>query len=1271
MYFEQPALRNQTSQTGILHVAILDSAGAAKGQPFLNNFYDKISIRIDGREQIVTFDLIKGEDATPEDLAEALQEAFDAQLPAYKITATLHTASFMVPEHPTDGAQWNAGYYIELKADGYPLEEGGWGATGISPSDSSIQTRQTPANTSGSDLVTSTVVLDYVGKGSTGGDLVIGGQSTGDTSTSKGVQQFEITVERDSKLEVISSTNNTLQVVNLVNSGAYNYLGAYERDSNKGERSGDLSVLGYVNTNTAFGAHAKGPYETPDDTTVNVSGGGNPPNTNGNQTIDGATPAQNNGYGFTDVRVIDGSAFKGNLALSALLTRNVVAKYLDIKDPAPALANADNKSFDYTLGSGNDKLDLAISAANLDVAGSATREDFVLNVNAGAGNDEIRVGITNDAGANFPSGNGANWYANQSKNGRLNIDAGAGDDVVRTPGSGNYAVNLGAGSDTYYADNTANKATWVFNTAQQANVAFANANRVVDDLNSDTIASFAYAHGFKLQVSYTDVARGTFEKVVDIPERTGGLYGFSDLEINQAIKNAIDDDPVLSKLLAAEDGPAGVLRVRALSDGAHAVSDLAVSFVAPTTSQITQAGLDSLKAAVKAAGNGAIVSFETVFGKAIDSVTLTDWQTYLRTTLGTQLSDKVTAGGTLDDYLAAFEVGQTGANSNHVSDNVITGGAGDDILVLSTGWLSNDRVRFTESMGSDTLVNFAQVTTPGTSGQTAVITVNTWSGGNNLQTTAGKVASAGDTVTLFFTLTDTVSGDKTVFPLESNPLTRDVTTSASIAQSEVLALFNGKRVTIGGVEFEVSSGATVGDLRLTALHEEAFPPAGQTLSVTVEGSDEAHPLVNTPTVDVTATSGGAGAPATFTVALPSGGTFPAVVTSSNGDFTLSVTSSGSVTLINAVTVPAGTYNDLEALVDAIYGELASTTVTVSGLTFAITKTATGFTFTEQANATTGEFSGLAVPTAPTITVVAAGVLDEAFNDTGSATITSGVNITNPSAGSNGSAVDATFTADFTGTNVGAVEAGDTLKLVFEDGSVLESAAAAGTETTLNHLLALFGNTSNNTYTDASGTTSANSSGPWATISAGATTLVFTSSTLTPKAFAALLAEDGAAGLGLVLENGTDGAALVGTAGITPANALTNGVAASPGGLGVDVLDFSAFGANAVYFGNNFNANGFGATASVGALGGNLPSGVTYTGGQKYITLEQVNTASDPSLTGKYEIRLWQDDTGSTSKGTADFDNANHLDTDLGLIGYADFGQVLSAAYFTAPGSVIL
>ncbi|MDR0775410.1 MAG: DUF4214 domain-containing protein [Azonexus sp.] len=793
VYFDQSSLRNQTSSSGSLNIAVLDVVGLEEdGLLLRDNPYNVVRFKIDGDLKEVNFARVDGA-STPQDLANAISAAIAAtpSLAAYNIQVTLtENATFWLP-NDTISTRADAGYFITLSASNHTIEGGGagsWDAIGGLPQDNAVMARQVAANTIATDLVTSTVILDYVGRGSMGGDLVIGGLSTGYTSQSKGVEQFDITVERDSRLEVISSTNNTLKVVNLKNEAGYKYqyLGAYERLSNQGERVGDLTVKGttsyfdglnVINMPTLFG---KAMPQLAD------------PSAHANQMIDGAGPQQFNGYGFTDVRVVNGAAFQGNLDLNAFLSRNVVAKYMNLKDAAPAAAGADNTliPFNYSLGAGDDKLDLAISSANLQAAGTTTREDFFLNISGGAGNDTITVAIANDDGvnANNPileaaATDATPWYLNSKTNANLAIDAGAGDDTVNILGSGDWTVKLGAGNDTVYVGDTANKANssgftlapaagqltaagvsdkavWVFNTADQAGAlagardladltSGANNNRIVvqdgtnlaGGANGMQPGEMSGLYGLKLRVVYNDVShsshvdpvndQGTFiSGPISVPTTTPNSYIVTDLQINQAIKAAINGDPVLSKLLVATDGPSNTLVVTSLTDGEHVnVADLGIEFAIPTTTLSTaeisgwNAALTALNtsqatvnwnAADLAAGRVAsladllggapAVSVYNDFGKPADfglptTVTYTDWQT----------------GAATGDYASAFA--NDGANdfvgttSQHTADNIIIvdGSTGDlDVVVLSTGALSNDTIKWNGSFNNGTVkvVNF-------------------------------------------------------------------------------------------------------------------------------------------------------------------------------------------------------------------------------------------------------------------------------------------------------------------------------------------------------------------------------------------------------------------------------------------------------------------------------------------------------------------------------------------------------------------------------------
>ncbi|MDR2638050.1 MAG: hypothetical protein LBB55_06905, partial [Zoogloeaceae bacterium] len=61
VYFEQPALRNQTSQTGILRAALYDSVGAANNSNILeSNPYTRIIFSVDGKFVDINFGEVKG-----------------------------------------------------------------------------------------------------------------------------------------------------------------------------------------------------------------------------------------------------------------------------------------------------------------------------------------------------------------------------------------------------------------------------------------------------------------------------------------------------------------------------------------------------------------------------------------------------------------------------------------------------------------------------------------------------------------------------------------------------------------------------------------------------------------------------------------------------------------------------------------------------------------------------------------------------------------------------------------------------------------------------------------------------------------------------------------------------------------------------------------------------------------------------------------------------------------------------------------------------------
>lgn len=472
------------------------------------------------------------------------------------------------------------------------------------------------------------VDLEKVGLAGDGGKLVIGSMNKTSenvwdavnttTATTSGIEQFDVTVrgnnDKSSSLSGLHSTNNNLRTVNLVTDAAL--------------------------TGTSFADVTIGNSQTAGLSVVNK------------MPLD-ILPTLANQNALKDVQTFNASGVKGEVTLFAALTSEVTAKYMTLKDQAPAASGADNVTFTYTGGSNNDYLNIAIDSANLSKAGTTAREDFALKIAGGAGNDVITLGVVDATGLAAAG----NWYENSKLNANLGIDAGAGDDTVWTPGSGDVVVLLGAGNDTAYSDNTGAKAVWAY-----------NGTGAINNLLSDANNSYNL---FKTSVSITFKGITATAAITDV----NGVA--SDLAINQAIKLAINSNDVLKKLLVVTDGPANTLVVTSLIDG-DMTGDLAIGLVAPAATAITAGEYLQLQATYGAASPAAVLA-------AINASVAA-----------------MVAKGDYDN--APTELGAIGTG---VTDSTTTGDAGNDVIVLSTQGNSNEVVVYNATaFGADTIVNF-------------------------------------------------------------------------------------------------------------------------------------------------------------------------------------------------------------------------------------------------------------------------------------------------------------------------------------------------------------------------------------------------------------------------------------------------------------------------------------------------------------------------------------------------------------------------------------
>lgn len=710
VYFDQHSLRNSGTGTTTLTIKLMDTGAAGNAAtaatPLLNNPYDQFKLGLNG--VLTTIQLDKAAVAAADTYAALLTVFQNALASTAGVTVALGN-DFTITD-PISNTSVTGKEIVLTGSQGITISSmagSGWyNTTGAAvPPTSNIYTTYADSATSTTELVTSTIVLDDVGRGSTGGDLLVGGLSVGETSTSRGVERFEIEVRDSSKLQTINSTNNALREVVITSgntSNTVNNTGAY---TTVVANEGDLTVNG--NAKNALGA---------DQGT----------NSNGNQEMDGADENSPEGVhqganaaGFTDVRLIDASAFKGKLAFTAAITSDSITKYVNLADhqadPAGDVAGTGNVNFNvkganfiYTGGNDNDTMTVTIDAAAAASRSTVVsgQSDMTFNLQGGDGNDTIQVNVNTSTVLN---GNLQNWYNNQDLNNNITINGGAGDDVIRVPGAGDTTIDAGTGNDTVWADNTGSQAglnvgggvsvtslangtssngVWVFNTYDQANAVANGAARNIYDIRSDVNDTYNL-YKATLTVSF----KGLISSTITLTNAT--TYKTTDLEINQAIKNAINNNDTLKKLIVAQDGPGNSLIVTSLVDGVMNTTDLSVTLAAPAST-----------------GSGALTTAE-------ETAARTAWGLAAAADVYAPMATEITRFGTTNaDYttqMAQDAVGTNivGAASTSTSDNFITPGEGNDVIVLGTtesvqdvGRSSNDVVVLGANFGNDVIVNF-------------------------------------------------------------------------------------------------------------------------------------------------------------------------------------------------------------------------------------------------------------------------------------------------------------------------------------------------------------------------------------------------------------------------------------------------------------------------------------------------------------------------------------------------------------------------------------
>ena len=171
-----------------------------------------------------------------------------------------------------------------------------------------------------------------------------------------------------------------------------------------------------------------------------------------------------------------------------------------------------------------------------------------------------------------------------------------------------------------------------------------------------------------------------FESSVVIP--TVNYLG-SKSDVNQAIKTAINNDAVLSKLLTVQDGPADSLIIHSLVHGVFEADDLELSIVPATLTDLSTAEQAGLNLAWQSLNDG--LTTPALTQSDLDAA-----------------ATNVLAGSGDGAMALAF----TGNASTVESNNSIAMDVGDSVIVLSSQANSNEVLVFDGAFGNDTVFNF-------------------------------------------------------------------------------------------------------------------------------------------------------------------------------------------------------------------------------------------------------------------------------------------------------------------------------------------------------------------------------------------------------------------------------------------------------------------------------------------------------------------------------------------------------------------------------------
>lgn len=468
VYFDQTSLKANPDKVVSSAQVIIQVADGAQvtgtTKPLANMTFD-LSFTQDGKTY--SFDNIESTDGTYTGLVTAIQVALAAKgLTQYVVALGDTFSTFTTEAGKSVNLDYTGNYVTITDSEGTAFSNITFAPEQKAGSAVAILLAQSNVNTDAvttSDVIQSTITLDNVGRGSNGGEVIIGSTSASKSST--GVERINVIVENSSVVHDISSTNNALKEITLTN----------------GTVKGN-----FVLTNASYGVAA---------------GGG---------TYSNVKEAD-----FTvGLKSITATDFDGNIVLGR--DNNLVdVGSLSAAVNGDVTYNAtlnDKDTYTATTGNGADTINITLDDNRVE---ANTDTDTAVTISTGAGNDTITVDEDNtsveNTTAKIDAGSGDDVIRGNDVS--VTVTAGAGNDVVYAENTGVKAL-LGVNMTAVYT--TAGAAT---DTAPHSNgtIHFLAGREVTVTIATNGNAAGILTNGYETSTAVKITAsKGTLTTLADL-----------------------------------------------------------------------------------------------------------------------------------------------------------------------------------------------------------------------------------------------------------------------------------------------------------------------------------------------------------------------------------------------------------------------------------------------------------------------------------------------------------------------------------------------------------------------------------------------------------------------------------------------------------------------------------------------------------------------------------------------------------------------------------